>query len=114
MKSRSSAQTVSILRIPVVPGAEEEFARAFAEIGVFDYCVRHPGFRSGRVLQPAASGEPFVVIAEWDRPVAYDGWLEDPVRGQLQAAVSEYVSGEITGAVYFDVSDGNALSGAGG
>ena len=63
--------TTSILRIPVRKGAEDEFARTFANLKVFDHASRIEGFRAGRLFRPAASGEPFVVTAEWDGPEGF-------------------------------------------
>jgi heme-degrading monooxygenase HmoA len=78
---------VSVLALAVRPGAEDELVRTFAEQDVFGHSRRSGGFVSGRLLRPLEPGDPFVVIAEWDGPESYQGWLDNPIRGQLSAAL---------------------------
>jgi heme-degrading monooxygenase HmoA len=79
---------VSVLHIAAQPGAEDELVRAFAEQDVFGHSRRSGGFVGGRLLRPLTPGEPFVVIAEWDGPDAYQRWLDNPIRDQLSAALA--------------------------
>ena len=79
---------VSVLHIAARPGAEDELVRAFAEQDVFGHSRRSGGFMGGRLLRPLTPGEPFVVIAEWDGPDAYQRWLDNPIRDQLSAALA--------------------------
>jgi dihydrodipicolinate synthase/N-acetylneuraminate lyase/heme-degrading monooxygenase HmoA len=96
---------VSVLSLDVRPGAEDELVRAFAELAVFDHARRSGGFRGGRLLRPAAGGEPFLVVAEWDDADAYRGWLDNPVRAELAARLDALVAGPPqAGFVYSDVS----------
>jgi heme-degrading monooxygenase HmoA len=78
---------VSVLSLAVRPGAEDDLVRAFAEQDVFGHSRRSGGFLGGRLLRPLEPGDPFVVIAEWDGPGSYQGWLDNPIRGQLSAAL---------------------------
>ena len=79
---------VSVLALSVRPGAEDDLVRAFAEQDVFGHSRRSGGFVSGRLLRPLERGDPFVVIAEWDGPESYQGWLDNPIRGELSAALA--------------------------
>lgn len=97
--------TYSILRIPVRAGAEDSFAQTFKELEVFDHASRIEGFRGGRVFRPLAAGEPFVVMAEWARPEAYDAWLQAPVRDELTRALEPLLAGDLVGAVYSVVEE---------
>jgi heme-degrading monooxygenase HmoA len=97
--------TYSILRIPVRAGAEDLFAQTFKDLEVFDHASRIDGFRGGRVFRPLAVGEPFVVVAEWDRPDAYQAWLQAPVRDELARAMDPLLAGEMAGAVYSVVEE---------
>lgn len=95
-----SAQAISVLRIPVRPGAEEEFARIFDQLRVFEEAQKAAGLLHGRLLRPRTPGEPFVVVGEWESPDDYQRWLESPVRGRLarsleQLADEEPAAGEI-------------------
>jgi heme-degrading monooxygenase HmoA len=78
---------VSVLPIAVKAGVEEEFVRTFADIRVFEHSHESGGFHGGRVLRPLAEGEPFLVVAEWESEAAYQGWLDNPVRAELSAAL---------------------------
>lgn len=96
---------VSVLALEVRPGAEDELVRAFAELAVFDHARRSGGFRGGRLLRPAADGETFLVVSEWDDADAYRGWLDNPVRAELAGRLDALVAGPPgAGVVYSDVS----------
>lgn len=90
----------SILRIPVRADAEEQFTQVFKDLGVFRHASEIRGFRGGRLFQPTTRGEPFVVIAEWEGPRAYESWLQAPVRGELVRAIEPLLAGEMAGGVY--------------
>ena len=78
---------ISVLPVAAKPGREDDVVRTFMEHGVFDHARRSGGFVAGRLLRPLAAGEPFLVIAEWESPESYQGWLDNPVRDQLSAAL---------------------------
>ena len=105
MAEGQDGRTYSILRIPVRAGAEDEFTQVFKDLKVFDHASRIEGFRGGRVFRPLAANEPFGVLAEWDRPDAYDAWLEAPVRDELTGAMEPLLTGDPAGAVYTVVED---------
>ncbi len=90
----------SVLRIPVRGDVADEFADIFRRFRVFEQAGRQPGFRGARLLRPLAEGEPFLVVAEWDSPEAYDGWLENPVRQQLAVELEPLLAGDMVGQVY--------------
>jgi heme-degrading monooxygenase HmoA len=95
---------LSVLRIPVAPGAGEELARTFSELGIFERSRESGGFRSGRLLRPLEEGEPFVVVAEWDDAAAYRRWLDNPVRETLRGRLEPLLAGEVAaGALYEEV-----------
>lgn len=95
---------VSVLRIRARPGAEEDLARAFAELAVFDRARESGGFRSGRLLRPLAAGEPFLVLAEWEDAAACEGWLRNPVREELNAKIEPLVAEDVpAGGLYEEV-----------
>ncbi len=78
---------VSVLSLAARPGAEDDLVRVFAEQEIFEHSRRSGGFVTGRLLRPLMSGEPFLVIAEWDEPGSYQRWLENPVRDQLSTVL---------------------------
>jgi heme-degrading monooxygenase HmoA len=93
---------VSVLRLPVLPGSEDAFARAFAELEVFRHSQESGGFLGGRLLRPMSDG-PFLVIAEWESGQAYQGWLDNPVREELGAQIEPLLEeGVAAGELYED------------
>jgi heme-degrading monooxygenase HmoA len=96
---------VSVLRLPVRPGAADELARAFAELDVFGHSERSGGFLGGRFLRPLDDRGPIVVIAEWESAESYQGWLANPVREELSGRVLPLLAGEVAaGELYEEVS----------
>jgi heme-degrading monooxygenase HmoA len=95
---------VSVLRLPVRPGQVEELARAFSELDVFGHSKRSGGFLGGRFLRPLAEGAPVVVIAEWETPDGYQGWLDNPVRYELSERLAPLLADEVDGDLYEEVS----------
>ena len=98
---------VSVLPIAVNVDAEEEFVRTFEDIRVFEHSHESGGFHGGRVLRPLAKGEPFLVVAEWESREAYQGWLDNPVRVELSAALDPLLAGHVAqGGFYEEVHRG--------
>jgi heme-degrading monooxygenase HmoA len=90
---------VSVLRLPVRAGKEDELVSAFAELGIFERSRESGGFLGGRLLRPVGGG-PFLVVAEWEDAADYQRWLDNPVReevgGRLEHLVAEDVqAGEL-------------------
>ena len=96
---------VSVLRITVRAGAEDDFVRAFAALGIFEHSGRSGGFRGGRLLRPLADGEPFLVVADWDDADAYRGWLDNPVREDLRRGLEPLVAGELVSGVLYEEAE---------
>jgi heme-degrading monooxygenase HmoA len=95
---------VSVLSIAVHTGGEDDFVRAFDELGVFEHSRRSGGFHGGRLLRPLAEGRPFLVVAEWDDSAAYQRWLDSPAREELKTKIEPLVAGEVAGGgLYEDV-----------
>jgi heme-degrading monooxygenase HmoA len=93
---------VSVLGIRVRPGAEAEFMRSFLDLAVFDHARRSGGFRGGRVLRPLADGEPFLVVADWDDAASYQGWLDNPMRAELNAKIEPLVAESVPGGGLYE------------
>lgn len=94
---------VSVLALAVRPGAEDDLVRAFAEHEIFEQSRLSGGFVSGRLLRPLTPGDPFLVIAEWDRLESYQRWLDNPVRDRLSAALEPLLAEHVVpGKLYED------------
>jgi heme-degrading monooxygenase HmoA len=95
---------VSVLQLAVNPGSEDELVRAFEEQDVFGHSRRSGGFLGGRLLRPLQLGDPVVVIAEWDSAESYQGWLDNPIRGELSAAIAPLLAEQVVpGRLYEEV-----------
>jgi heme-degrading monooxygenase HmoA len=91
--------------LPVRPDAVEELARAFDELDVFGHSARSGGFVGGRFLRPLAEGGSVVVIAEWETPESYEGWLANPARDALRERLAPLLANEVgAGQLYEEVS----------
>jgi heme-degrading monooxygenase HmoA len=96
---------VSVLTLAVKPGAEDDLVRAFAEEDVFGHSRRSGGFVGGRLLRPLEPGDPFVVVAEWDGPESYQGWIDNPNRARLSALLEPLLAEHVVpGRLYEEAS----------
>jgi heme-degrading monooxygenase HmoA len=93
---------VSVLRLPVRPGAGDALARVFRELEIFERSRESGGFRSGRLLRPLAEDEPFLVLAEWDDAGSYRRWLDNPVREQLRSGLEPLLADDVAGGVLYE------------
>jgi len=84
----------TVIKLRVVPGREEEFEEAFRSRGVLALAHQLAGLRSGELLRPLRSGEPYVVIATWNSEADYQVWVNSPLRSQVNTAapISEPVA----------------------
>ena len=98
---------VSVLRMPIRPGADDELVRSFRELEVFEHARRSGGFRAGRLLRPVSAGQPVLVLAEWDAAADYDRWLANPVRERLKEAIDGLLAGELESGVYEEAEPGS-------
>jgi heme-degrading monooxygenase HmoA len=93
---------VSILRMALRAGREDELAQAFRDLDVFGQSRASGGFRGGRILRPLEPAEHVLVMAEWDRPEDYERWLDNPVRARLSEALEPLVAGEVEEGVLYE------------
>ena len=93
---------VSVLGVRVWSGAEAEFMQSFVDLAVFDRARESGGFRGGRLLRPLAEGEPFLVVADWDDAESYQGWLDNPVRAELNAKIEPLVAESVPGGGLYE------------
>jgi heme-degrading monooxygenase HmoA len=91
---------VSVLRLPVRRGAEDDLAAAYQRLAIFDLARESGGFRDGQLLRPIATGEPFLVVAEWDDASDYERWLSSPARAGVADRLEPLLDGPPEGGVY--------------
>ncbi len=92
---------VSVLSLRVRAGEEEAIARLYDDLEIFELSRQSGGFLGGRLLRPLLAGEPFLVIAEWERPEDYQGWLDNPVRAELGEKIMPLLDGEVVAGTLY-------------
>lgn len=102
--------TYSLLRIPVAAGRRREFIERFTALDVFKRASDAAGMKRGWLLRPVAEDGELVVVAEWVSTGAYEGWLQSPVRAEVNADLAAYAAGDMTGGT-FVVADSFASDG---
>jgi heme-degrading monooxygenase HmoA len=72
--------TQSVLRFSLLPGRRDDFVATFGRIEVLETSSGQAGFQGGQLLVDVEDPDAAIVIARWDSPAAYQGWLDNPVR----------------------------------
>jgi len=93
---------VSVLRLPVRADSAATFERLVADLRILERSQESGGFLGGRLLRPLAAGEPFLVLAEWETPEAYQAWLDNPVREELGAQLEPLLLDEVVGGESYE------------
>ncbi len=97
---------VSVLRLPVREGCEQDVIRFYEARDVFALAAQVRGFHSGSLLEPTEPGGPFLVIAEWDDAEAYGRWLAAPARDELSGVLVLLLDGDPEGSIFTVVNRG--------
>ena len=97
--------TRSVLFFSILPGRRDEFVAAFMRIGVLRRASMQPGFRRSQLHVPVDGSDEVLVTADWDSPEAYQGWLENPVRAEIQAVLGPLLAADPEPRVYEVVED---------
>jgi quinol monooxygenase YgiN len=92
--------TVSVLHFTLLPGRRDAFVETFRRIEVLAVSSHQAGYRGGRLHVDADDPDAAMVIAEWDSPAAYQGWLENPAREGIGEALSPFWTEEPQGRVF--------------
>ena len=94
----------SVLYLPVKPGCQQRLADTFAEIDVLGHAMRQAGCLS--VEFQVARGDPaapVLVTALWASPEAYQGWLDNPWRGESAVHLAPWLLDEPGHGAVYDV-----------
>jgi quinol monooxygenase YgiN len=91
--------TQSVLRFTLAPGRRDAFVETFTRIGVLDTSSRQAGWRGGQLLIDVDDPDTAMVIARWDSPAAYQGWLDNPVREEIGEQLEPFLAADPQGRV---------------
>jgi heme-degrading monooxygenase HmoA len=97
--------TRSVLFFALLPGKRDEFVAGFARLEVLRRASAQPGFRRGQLHVPVDGADEALVTADWDSPEAYRGWLDNPVRAEIQAELGPLLAADPEPRVYEVVED---------
>lgn len=102
---------VTVLSLHVREGREEEFASAFRDNHVLQTARDECGMLFAQLLRPSTPGGPFIALAHWPDPAAYDCWIESPVRDRLNESLGHLLSDEpASGDFYTPVDQLDAVA----
>jgi heme-degrading monooxygenase HmoA len=97
--------TRSVLLFSILPGRRDEFLAGFRRLEVLRRASEQPGFRGGQLHVPVDGRDEALVTAEWDSPEAYRGWLDNPVRAEIQAELGPLLAAAPEPRLYEVVDD---------
>ena len=97
--------TRSVLLFSILPGRRDEFVARFARLKVLRRASSDPGFLGGQLLVPVDRADEALVTADWESPEAYQGWLDNPVRAEIQAELGPLLAATPEPRVYEVVED---------
>ena len=100
--------TRSVLSFAILPGRRDEFVAGFARLEVLRRASAQPGFRRSQLHVPVDGADEALVTADWDSPEAYQGWLDNPVRAEIQAELGPLLAADPVGRVYEVIEDVSA------
>lgn len=92
--------TQSVLRFALLPGRRDDFVETFGRLGVLETSSGQAGFRGGQLLVDVEDPDAALVIARWDSPAAYRGWLENPVREEIGDQLEPFLADDPQGRVF--------------
>jgi heme-degrading monooxygenase HmoA len=97
--------TRSVLFFAILPGRSDEFVAGMKRLEVLKRASAQPGFRRSQMHVPVDGSDEVLVTADWDSPQAYQGWLDNPVRGEIQAELGPLLAADPVPRVYEIVED---------
>jgi quinol monooxygenase YgiN len=91
--------TQSVLRFALQPGKRDEFIATFRRIAVLETSSHQAGWRGGQLLVDASDPDAALVIARWDSPAAYQGWLDNPAREEIGDQLEPFLAADPEGGL---------------
>jgi antibiotic biosynthesis monooxygenase (ABM) superfamily enzyme len=92
--------TRSVLVFAILPGRRAEFVKGMQRLEVLQRASYQPGFRGGQLHVRSDGSDEAIVIADWDSPEAYQGWLDNPIRTDIQTELGPLLAADPEPRVY--------------
>lgn len=97
--------TRSVLTFTLKPGMRDAFVQAFRDLEVLAISSFQSGYRGGQLHVDADDPNRALVIASWDSPEAYQGWLDNPEREGIGEQLDRFLAADPEGCVMNVVQD---------
>jgi quinol monooxygenase YgiN len=75
--------TRSVIQFTIKPGQRDGFLDFFVRSGVLETSSFQHGYLRAQLLSSTSDPNAAVVIADWESPEAYQGWLDNPERERV-------------------------------
>lgn len=92
--------TRSVIYFHLEPGARARFIETFKRISVLETSSFQGGYLGGQLLAAVEDDNVAIVIADWESPESYQGWLDNPARENVGEQLRPYLSTEPVGQVF--------------
>jgi heme-degrading monooxygenase HmoA len=92
--------TRSVLVFKLLPGRRDDFVAGMQRLDVLRRASGQPGFRGSQLHVSLDDEDEALVTADWDSPDAYQGWLDNPVRAEIQAELGSLLAAEPVPRLY--------------
>ena len=92
--------TRSVLVFAILPGRRDEFVKGMQRLEVLQRASYQTGFRGGQLHVRTDGSDEAIVVADWDSPEAYQGWLDNPIRADMQAELGPLLAADPEPRVY--------------
>jgi quinol monooxygenase YgiN len=92
--------TQSVIRFDLLPGRRDDFVDTVSRLAVLETSSGQAGFRGGQLLVDVEDPDAAMVIAQWDSPAAYRGWLENPVREEIGEQLRPFLTEDPDGRAF--------------
>jgi heme-degrading monooxygenase HmoA len=82
------------------PGARAKFLETFQRINVLEVSSFQAGYLGGQLHAAVGDEKLAMVIADWESPESYQGWLDNPERERVGEQLRPFVTSEPIGQVF--------------
>ncbi len=97
--------TKSVIQFNIRPGQRDRFLDYFVRTGVLETSSFQAGYLGAQLMSSTSDPNRAVVIAEWESPEAYQGWLENPDRELVGDPLDQFLEPSPEGQSFTLVHD---------
>lgn len=92
--------TRSVITFNLKPGKRDEFVETFRRISVLEISSFQAGYQGARLLASVGDPDVAMVIADWESPAAYHGWLDNPDRERIGEQLDPFLAEDPEGQAF--------------